>query len=222
MSTPADVAAPGGDAGPPLERARAALAAGRAALLAALGPLTELDFNRRIAGGGAIVAELVHLAAAERALGAALAAGEEPAAASAASDQPAARPRSGSGRTAAPGPGERLLPPQAVHQLAGARYATEALLARLAAETATAGGEADAAAAPTASAAQAAHRYLALAARETALAAAIVAAVGEGVGDPVGEAVGEAVGDALGDPVGEAAGTGRTEDAGRPGTTDGA
>lgn len=105
--------------------ARADLAGSRAALLDSLSHLTELDFAKRTTDGVAIVDALIRFAAAERTATAAA----QPPAAQPPAAQPSAEPAPA--EPAADGETGRILPPQAVHQLAGARYATISLLDRL-------------------------------------------------------------------------------------------
>ena len=99
---------------PPVS-ARARLDASRAALLAALEGLTEREFGTEISGGETVLDRLQALATRERETTRAarqrLGAGERP------------TPASGRGITSG-----RVLPPQAIHDLAGARYETALLI----------------------------------------------------------------------------------------------
>lgn len=95
--------------------ASARLEASRAALLAALEGLTEREFGTEISGGETVLDRLQALATRERETTRTarqrLNAGERPA------------PAVGRGTTSG-----RVLPPQAIHDLAGARYETELLI----------------------------------------------------------------------------------------------
>lgn len=99
---------------PRIAALRASLAASRVALLAAIGTLAERDFASALPSGSTVVATLAVLAPLERdAVHAARAAIGAP-----------TRPRLGGGEA----PAGRALPPQVVHDLAGARYETALFL----------------------------------------------------------------------------------------------
>lgn len=93
---------------------RAALNASRAALLASIGTLAERDFASSLPSGETVVAALAELARLER---------DAVKVARVAIDAPV-RPRLGGGET----PLARPLPPQVIHDLAGARYETDLFL----------------------------------------------------------------------------------------------
>jgi hypothetical protein len=90
---------------PPQDALRARLAASRSALLHALEGITEREFAAELEPGRSVVRALAELAAAER--------GD------------VARARGAAGATRIP---EKPLPPQVIHDLAGARYRTETLV----------------------------------------------------------------------------------------------
>lgn len=101
-----------------VDELRAALTASREALLEALRTVTEREFAAELAPGETLVGLLATLAPAER---------EAVRSARAASGLP---PRAVAQAAAAPA---RPAPPQVIHDLAGARYETELLLAALSA-----------------------------------------------------------------------------------------